>query len=476
MRRAIDQLIAFVSLEEAGLKLVSLSEAWPEDAKMRRLVQAIIALFDEMYSEGLSEDATRGMKHQGSRGLWTHGYPPYGYRVEYEVEGRAGRLAQDPELWPHLERLLEMRFADADGFRKIAERMTTERRPPPCRPDLPKRSHAETWTSNHVRRILGNLVYAGDIVWHPRDPKTGKELRDPETDQPVVEVLCADAHPALLTREQWAMEQRMRREKRRGGGGPSRIRTGERGLFTPFLRCESCGGNVRIERGGGPKNRTYSYVCGRSTDNHDKCGGVSVRVDQLDPAVRRSIEDAVLTPEGTKELVRASIERLAAMPGGHRERERADLAVQEREISRRIERLTQAVELGGDLEEIAVRLKELRRQRESVRQDLAAIPGVSALPVLEDLDLEAFQKSLRTSWRSAEIVEQRRALAQILDSIGLDPKGIVTIRYAWHDPTEPYLSQSPSGPPYAPRSAGLPSGSVSPAGPASTAGLSAARR
>jgi len=412
---------------------------------MRRLVQAIIAMFDEMYSEGLSEDAKRGMKHQGGRGLWTHGYPPYGYQVEHETEGRAGRLVQDTEVWEHLERLVEMRLQDGDGFRKIAERLTTERRPPPHRPDLPKRALPRAWTSNHVRRILGNPVYAGDIVWHPRDPKTGKAIHDPETGQPVVEVLCEDAHRALLTREQFAQEQQLRRQKRRGGGGPSAIRTGDRGLFTP--RCESCGGTVRIRRGGGPKNRTYSYVCSRSIENKTSCGGISVRVDELDPVIRRSIEDAVLTPEGTKNLVEASLERLQAMPGGHREQERRDLKAQERALTASIDKYLRVIEVTDELEEIALRLKELRGQREAVRQDLAAIPGAAALPALDEVDLEAFRASILASWQSAEVVDQRRALVRIIDSISLDPKGIVSIRYAWQDPVEGYLPQSPPGPP-----------------------------
>ena len=474
-RRRGTLIEVFSELEDAGVEAVSLTEAWPEDIKLRKCIQTLIALFDELYSDNLSEDVNRGMRSQASKGYWVHGRPPYGYVAVKANPDAPPRLQPDPEAWPGLQRLLQMRLDDGDGFRKIAERLTAERVSPPSRPDLARRRRPDVWRPKHVRSILGNLVYTGAIVWHPRDPKTGRPQVDDETGRKVVEVLCEWAHEALFSREQWLEDRRRCARSRRGGTKRNPVRMGERGVFTPWLRCATCGGRVGIRHGGSPKKRTYSYRCAASAENRQSCEGVAVRVDLLDPILLGSIEESVLTPDGAENLIPASVERLRAMPGGALADKRSDLAHEEQDLTDRISSLVRLAEVSEDIDELQGRLTELHSQRGRVREELAGLPTPAPIPDPDTVDIDAFRANIQQAWRGQPVLEQRKALRRILHSITLDPEGIVTIRYAWGDSSDTYGVQSPLGPPYAPMSLRLPSTSSMSGSPASMHGLPAPR-
>ena len=81
----------------------------------------------------------------------------------------------------------------------------------------------------------------------------------------------------------------------RGGAEP--IRTGEHGLLTPWLRCGSCGGRIRVNPGGQPNKRTYLYNCASRIESTNSCPGISIRVEKLDRLVLDAIESQILTPD-----------------------------------------------------------------------------------------------------------------------------------------------------------------------------------
>ena len=468
-RRQLIQLETLAALDDAGIEAVSLMEHWPAEHKTRKILQSLTGAFDEAYSDNLSEDVTRGMRSQAAKGFWVYGQVPHGYRGVKSGPDQPPRLEPDPDIWPHLQRLLEMRFGDRDGHRKIAERLTRERIPPPSRADIARRSRPETWRSKHVREILGNLVYTGVIAWHPKDPRTGKRQQDAETGQDVVEILCENAHPALFTREQWEEERRMRAKNFRGGQRRNPIRIGERGLFTPWLRCGHCGATVRIQNGGHPGKMLWYYLCGANLENREACDGFTVRTDLLDPVLQRSIEDAVLTEAGARRLVHATIEKLRATPGGQHAEQRRKLQVADAEVSSKIQRLVALAEATGDVAELGTRLRELKAQRDGIRTDLASIPDPGPLPDPDAVDIEAFRSRILAAWRGKPVLEQRKALQQILDSVVLNADGYAVIRYRWNG-ADGDIHQLPYGPPNAPTSDRGPAPSSIAGSPASMSG------
>lgn len=425
-RRRVAVLQTLCDLEDAGIELMSLSENWPEDPKLRKAIQTLLALFDELYCDNLSEDVTRGMRSQATRGLWVYGKPPYGYR-RGERAGEAQPLEIDPETAPVVKEIFAL-YLRGDGTRRIAEELTRRRIPPPSRKDLARSRHPKVWRSKHVRQILLNRAYTGALLF--------KE-----------EVLCPDAHEALIAATDWKRAQRLRAERRRA---PTKnpMRLGEKGLFTPWLRCGACGGAAMVRRGGSKEKPLFYYWCASAVDNRESCPGFSVRTDALDPKLLDTLQGDVLRPEHIKELIRASIERLRDTPDAALAERRGTLESEIRGLTSKIQNLLALAEGAGDgLDELGARLRELRSQRDTARAELAELPEPGPLPEPEEVDSEAFRQAVLAAWGAKGVPEKRAALAGLLDHVTLDPAGVATLHYAWKGQGVSYGAQSPNGPP-----------------------------
>ncbi|MDP2314038.1 MAG: recombinase family protein [Pseudomonadota bacterium] len=442
-RNMFDCLRALGILDEADVDVVSLTEPDGGDRSFRKLIRPILAWLAERYSEELSRNVQRGMRSQAEKGFWQSGHSPFGYVA---VPGEGGsRLAPDTTIFPLLERVAQMRFVDGDGDRKIAERATRERIPPPSRSDLPRVRGDGTWRPKHVRQFFANLVYTGVIARVVKDPQTGRPLLDAEG-RPTFEILCENAHPALFSREQWEQDQRLRRSRVRTRQTRNVMRVGDNGLFTPWMRCGACGGSVKVTNGGRPEKPLHYYNCTTSWENSQACAGFTARVDLFDPVLTGSIAEGVLSPEGAKELIRASLEQLRSTPDAVLASRRSELGGLEQTLTTEISQLVRVASLAPDVEELAAKLTELRRRREEVRSDLAALPEPRPVPDEASVDVEAFRTRILEAWRTKPVLEQRQALSRILDSVIVHVDGKLTIRYAWRDPVRD-IHQSPFGPP-----------------------------
>jgi hypothetical protein len=73
----------------------------------------------------------------------------------------------------------------------------------------------------------------------------------------------------------------------------------------------------------------------------------------------------------------------------------------------------------------------------------------------DTIDPAAFAEAIREAWHARPLEDRRQALDRLLDEVRLSPGGVrITYSLAGHH------GHDPSGPPYAPMSAGVPSKSV----------------
>ena len=411
-----------------GVEVRATAEATPEDAKTRKIMRAITSLFDEIYCDDLSEVVISGMKAQAERGYWLYGHIPFGYAGVKLDPARPAKLARDPVAALVVERIVQLRLVQRLGYRKIAELLTSEREPPPSRADIP--SSNEAWEAKHVKRIMANRVYTGAIVYDG-------------------EVAMEKAHAALMSvedQEADALLCRTRTREKITRTDP--VGGGERGVLTPWLRCGACGGRVCVRQGGAPTKRSYSYGCTNHHGNRETCGGFSVRVDVLDPVVLPKIGDDVLTPpDAVASLIEATCAHLHRTPDEALITRRAALIEEERDLNVKIKRNMASAEEVDDASDYNARIRALQATRARVRDDLAALPEPGPIPDAGTVNVEAFRAAMQAAWNGAGLKEQRKALANIVSEIAVDPAGVVTIKYAWHPDTGVYGVQSPYGPP-----------------------------
>ncbi|MBE0415295.1 MAG: recombinase family protein [Dehalococcoidia bacterium] len=78
-RNREDSIIYKSLLRKHGVQVISINEP-VEDTPSGRLLDGIIEVIDEFYSANLSQNVVRGMRESASRGFYSGGPPPYGYK------------------------------------------------------------------------------------------------------------------------------------------------------------------------------------------------------------------------------------------------------------------------------------------------------------------------------------------------------------------------------------------------------------
>ena len=431
-RNMMDCLKALATLDEADIDVISLTEPDAGDKSFRKLIRPILAWLAERYSEELSRNVKRGMHSQAEKGHWQYGHAPFGYALE------AGRLVVTDDTMADFETVKRV-FAEyldgRDGGKRLAEKLTREGVNPPGRADLPRERHGGTWRRKHIQQVLTSPVYAGHVVYDG-------------------EIVARDAHPAAVTDEDFARVAAIRklreRAKTEGSNGHNPIRLGERGLFTPWLRCGTCGGRICVTVGGrSGKADYYYYVCATRQENKENCLGLTVRVDVMDPGLLEYIASEVLSKENVRGLIDRSVVALADAPDSIAD-DRAALEATIAELDRKIRVVGQSVIDGVFAPSDAKALNApLIAQRETAQLKLASMPQRRELPAVEKLDPEQFRAGVLQAWTDKPIDLRREALDRLLERITLDEGG-VHVQYAVKD-EPPFRHQAPAGPPYGTR-------------------------
>jgi len=414
--------------EVGGLRVVSLTEAESEDAKIRKAFRGFVTLMDELYCDSLAEDVHRGMLSRARQGFWVNGRPPYGYRIQHDEQGKNGRLSVESTEADVVRRAAQL-YLGGLGFKAVAARLTREQIPPPSREAKVKTSRpAGMWRSKHVRSMFTNPAYRGSIAYQGQ-------------------VVCEDAHEAILDGVTWDAIQAICKARYRKPGKAGTLNRGEVGVLRPYMRCGICGGSMKLNRGGRAKSGwIWYYVCQNRAENVESCRGISAKMDHADKVLLEAIEGQLLTPEALDHLIRETIERMGSTADQQALEAREGLQGQLEKLDVQLANITHAVGLGGIRAEDAGRYTApIHVEHDRITRELAALPEPRPVPRFEDVDRDAFREALVDAWRSKDMGIRRRALDRLIDNIVLEP-GSATISYSWKAEPSDYHHHAPYGP------------------------------
>ncbi len=404
-RDEVGQILTVRELDTLGVPPLSITDPLPADQGTRQLMLSIMAAIDAHHLTRLKVDVPRGLRRTASEGRWVFGTPPYGYRSEHDKPDRAGRLVVNEQEAEVVQAIFDDYLA-GDGAQAVAQRMTRAGHAPPSRSDTPRARHAQVWTRKHIRTIVTNKVYTGVIVYKD-------------------DVVAEDAHPAIITEDLFERAQAVRRQRHRRPRGANRRRTGERGLFTPWLRCATCLGKMRVNRGGTRDAPIYYYACASRIENTDLCPGINGRIDIVDPLLRDAISHHILT----EDALRAAARRQAdAMAGGQQSRLASIRAEHQRASKTSTEAIGRLVKLAAagviQDDELAPELHRLREQRDAAEDALRALPREVPAVDPDRIDVAALRESILRAWDERSIEDRRDALAVVLREVRLYPNYI----------------------------------------------------
>lgn len=235
-RDTVDALVMLRTLVAAGVRVISMEENFDSQRDNAEFIFTIHSALAQAESEKIAIRVRIGAAEKARTGRW-NGAVPYGYGLNRETQ----KLEVDPIVAPLIRRIFDL-ASEGHGPWMIADKLNLAGQ------YTPRGAH---WTRKRIREVLGNRVYAGDVVYGRRE----QQIAIPDDSDPMSRkkktvfvnapdqiVVCADAHPPIIDREQFDSIQRTLAERstRRG-------RVGHQRLLTKGILVCKCGRNMSVK-------------------------------------------------------------------------------------------------------------------------------------------------------------------------------------------------------------------------------------
>lgn len=343
-RNRYDSAIYKHKLKQSGVKLLSAMENIGDNPESI-ILEAVLEASAEYYSLELGQKIRRGRIETATKGKFTGGGVPIGYK---NVDGR---LVLDDRIAPHMEW----------AFRSYAD-------------GVPMREILDEFNRRGLRTRYGNRFERSSLTKAFRSEKYIGVLEQSG-------VRIEGGIPAIIDRETWDRVQRRMDLLRRSGARNREVPVDY--LLTGKVFCGHCGASMHGLSGTGRNgNKWYYYQClGRHKKNG--CKKKHEKKDFLEWYVCEQTVAYILAPERVRKIAAAVVAEYEKEFGGDSIRALED---QIKDVTREIEKYIDAV---VDLPKSARstlydKVERLTAEKESLEIDLAKLRVASRVQLTED--------------------------------------------------------------------------------------------
>ena len=417
--RKREHAVAFKSmLRRRGIRVTSITEH-ADDTPTGKLMEAIIESVDEFYSENLAQEVTRGMREAASRGFWVASRPPYGYKRVKVQDGakERPRLELNPPVDDIVRRIFDMAI-NGSSVLDITRVLNDEGIPT---------TNGKPWLKTTVHRLLTNEAYTGTLVWGQNAKDGGEPVR------------VVDAHPAIVTRDEYQYVQRLLKSRAPKHVNPRRVSSPY--LLSSLLNCELC--DVSMS-GAEAKGGKYSYyVCqSKIKKGTETCETPRLNARDFERTIIDQLREHILTESNIRELVKMVDEEMDGL--AREQRQKLESAEHElAEVKRALDRIWRLVETTDlEMSDAADRIREHKRRKEQleVAAETARRTLADRRQLLDSEDMiAAFAEEMSDFLLTSELTETRAFLRTFIQRIEVSP-GRAVIHY-----TIPMPEDSPIG-------------------------------
>ena len=328
---------------------------------------------DEMERERARQRTYDAMLRKARAGHVTGGRV-FGYD-NVRAEGAGVRRVINRREAAVVRRIFEL-CADGHGQSRITKILNEECAPTP----RPQRGRPQGWAPSSVHEVLHRPLYRGQIVWN-RSRKRDQWGQKRQQARPEEEWLKVDAPELRIVPEPlWKRalgrlsEKRTQYLKATGGRryGRPRRDVDSKYLLPGFARCATCGGGMCVRSRSHGGHRAYLYGCtaywkrGRTVCPNN----LEVSMEAVDGAVLTALAGDVLGPDVVDEIV-AGV--LLALRPQQSDRARCIRERERQRVGNEVERLTDAIAVGGELAPLLDRLKQRHARLQTLDAELQQV-------------------------------------------------------------------------------------------------------
>ena len=307
--RGLTQLLEQLDAAEVGFR--SASEPFDTTSAPGRMMVQMLGVFAEFERATIIDRVIAGMERKASRGEWTGGSVPYGYRLDAERR----HLEPDPAETPLIEEVFDRYARRLEGATTIARSLTENGY---------RTKNNKPFNPQAVFTILRNRVYLGEIYYR------GQHYEAP--------------HAALISSDLFERAQEILRQ--RGEDASLRRSNQSDYLLTGLITCSRCGKRYIGAAATSKAGRYRYYVCiSRQRYGRKQCDADSLRADELEDLLLEELEHVL----DNKPLLHQAIAEAHAELNADRPRREAELIqlrTETKKIESALERYFDAFETG----------------------------------------------------------------------------------------------------------------------------------
>ena len=393
-------------LRKNGVDVVSITEPGVE-GKLGRVMEVLIDTMAEITSEGIAENVKRGTRHLASQGYYLGAMAPYGYKIKKVQVG--DREHQKLEIDPETSKVVREGFEHVLAGKSISYIVRDF-----YAKGIPSPSGLAKWNPGTVAGMLHNPHHAGTIVWSA------------DTDDDDGPVICHDAHPGIVTREELEKVARLlaaRHHKPKEEGQNNNPRElSSSYLFSGRITC-ICGGKVQPKPA---KSGKYAYyTCKTKKDlSRQVCDCPNWNSKILEAIVMAKIREEILADANINRIIeqvqtdttRSSVDYAAQMAGLDKRLE---------QISSRQDRALQAFEMDTiTREKYLERMNTLKEDQNRLEQDKAdteATMGEDAMILVDPSSVSNHATQIRQFLETMEPSEWKPIIQTFVKNITVGP-------------------------------------------------------
>ena len=327
-RDRYDAAVYRKKLKDNGVRIISVTQPI-DDSPEGVLVESLLEGLAEYYSKNLARGVMRGMRENALNCKAVGGIVPTGYVVNHDTM----KYEIDEKMAPVIRSIFDM-YANGSTIVDIIK---------DCNAKGYRTNRGKPFTRNSLSTILKNRKYIGVYKFDDIEIEDGMPV--------IVDKVVFDK-----VQERIAMGNRSR---------PRKTEDVEF-VLTGKLFCGHCG-KPMVGTSGTSKDGTvhYYYSC---RQHGNKCAKKSERKDKIEGFVLRYVIDQFLSDENIDKISDLIMSALDSDEWGQAIK---GLELQIKEVSRKIDNLMKAIEVGGNIEPVVERLNALTEEKKSLENELS---------------------------------------------------------------------------------------------------------
>ena len=333
----------FLSIVQAGINLVTLTDQRVYQAKTTNLVDMITSLviMERAHEESKTKGLRVGAAWKNKRTKAALGEPMTA-RCPAWLKLSSDRKSY--ELIPERVAIIRQIFADSTsglGMYTVATRLN--------KAGVPAFLGENGWHRSYIAKTLANRAVLGEFQPHVK--VDGKRIAEGEP--------ISDYFPAIVSEEIFFQAHHGRTQRKAGGPGSGRKGAGYTNLFTGLARCAYCYATIAFENKGSG-SRGGSYLVCSSAQRARGCDATRWRYQDFEASFLAFVEELDL-----ESIINASDD---AEKRKHLENEIAAIRGELSKVAELMDKTYELLSTGASTEFVAGKLKELTARQANLKE------------------------------------------------------------------------------------------------------------